>query len=284
MPIQSLRAHIEGARTHARLDDLSRTLWQGLDYNDEEAARQVQVLAETIQARKAAITAEAAGPMKPLGAALQERRSIFPPRRYQRSPDRAASQERRKKLAASGPMPPHLAMRFTVGQLAVLGIVADEVTAEDACTLCVDAIAARAGVSRRLAQTSLRLAEGDGLLRIRERPRKGQPHDTNSIVILNQDWRAWVQRRNRGATEGGGCRNVHPSDNPVKISDRKRLEPTPQRATEGEKAGRAGPDTKRFRVAVGVPWDAKAMHGPHAAVRQGGQAREVGARACQVRS
>src|ERR671913_889384 len=57
------------------------------------------------------------------------RRSISPERRSQKSPDRRRSIERRRRLASSGPMPPALAARFTVAELACLRIVADEVRA-----------------------------------------------------------------------------------------------------------------------------------------------------------
>ncbi|MCJ2068537.1 hypothetical protein MKK75_06915 [Methylobacterium sp. J-030] len=63
--------------------------------------------------------------------------------------------ERRRRLACSGPMPPALASRFTTGQLAVLRIVGDEMARNGACGLCIDAIAARAGVCRRLAQGAM---------------------------------------------------------------------------------------------------------------------------------
>ena len=51
-------------------------------------------------------------------------------------------------------MPPALACKFTTGELAVLRIVGDEVRASGLCGLCIDAIAARAGVCRRLAQSA----------------------------------------------------------------------------------------------------------------------------------
>src|SRR5215203_4740318 len=61
------------------------------------------------------------------------RRSVFPERRSQRSPDRRRSIERRRRLAASGPMPPALAARFTTGEQAILRIIADEVRDHDRC-------------------------------------------------------------------------------------------------------------------------------------------------------
>jgi len=70
-------------------------------------------------------------------------------------------------------MPPALACRFTTGELAVLRIVGDEVRAGGPCALCIDAIAARAGVCRRLAQNAIRQAARLGLLTIQERRRAG---------------------------------------------------------------------------------------------------------------
>jgi DNA invertase Pin-like site-specific DNA recombinase len=71
--------------------------------------------------------------------------SVYPPRRRRCvSPDRLASRDRRRRLAYSGPLPQALACQFTVGQLAVLRVVADEVRLRGLCVLPLGAIAARA--------------------------------------------------------------------------------------------------------------------------------------------
>ena len=118
----------------------------------------------------------------------------FAPRR-QRSPDRAKSRERRRGLGGSSPLPEPLARRYTEGQRAVLFIVGEEIAARGVCGLSIAEIAARAGVCHRHAQMTLRLAEGDGLLSIAERPRKGQKHQTNLVRVLSREWAAWLQRR-----------------------------------------------------------------------------------------
>ena len=62
------------------------------------------------------------------GPASTDRKRLwtaFPAHVEQRSPDRQASIERRRRLAASGPLPPAMAARFTVSELAVLRIVAN---------------------------------------------------------------------------------------------------------------------------------------------------------------
>lgn len=172
-----------------RLDQLARTIWQGNAagaISDDQAQR----LAETLEARRTIARAE----HKPVGLA-PGRLSIFPPRRVQRSPDRARSIERRRTLAASGPMPPTLACRFTTGELAVLRIVADESKQHGGCRLHLDAIAARAGVCRSTAQNALRQARLLGLLTVLERRRRGRPSLTNVVRIVSREWRLWLERK-----------------------------------------------------------------------------------------
>ena len=122
--------------------------------------------------------------------------TLFP---RNRSPDRQRSLERRRRLAASGPMPPQLAAKFTTGQLSVLRIVGDEVRARGRCTLFLDEVAARAGVCRRLAQAALRRAEGLGLLRIVERRLTAIVNDSNLVTIVSPEWLAWLRLKARSS-------------------------------------------------------------------------------------
>ena len=141
-----MAAAIDGARTLTRLDHLSRSIWQGLAAGavaDDDA----QALAERLHARRSVLRGE----IKPVGIP-PGRPSIFPPRRLQRAPKRPVAIARRRHLAASGPMPPALACKFTVSELAVLRIIGDEVRQHGHCDRCVDELAARAGVCRRMVQ------------------------------------------------------------------------------------------------------------------------------------
>lgn len=181
------------------LDQLARTLWQGHAVgaiDDDQAQR----LAELIEARRGPARAA----RKPVGIPLG-RNSIFPPRRVQRSPDRARSIERRRTLASSGPMPSQLACRFTTGELAVLRIVADAVRDNGQCVLPIDAIAARAGVCRRLAQNAIRQAAREGLVTVQERRREGRRNDLNVLRIVSAEWLTWIKR-------GGWVQKKHPTD------------------------------------------------------------------------
>src|SRR5215213_8343250 len=163
-----MAAAIDGARTLTRLDHLSRSIWQGLAagaVGDDDA----QSLAERLHARRSLIR----GDLQPVGIPAG-RPSLFPPRRLQKAPKRPVAIARRRHLAASGPMPPSLACRFTVSELAVLRIVGDEVRQHGHCARCVDEVAARAGVCRRMVrrrmvQNALREAARLGLLTVEER-------------------------------------------------------------------------------------------------------------------
>jgi hypothetical protein len=112
----------------------------------------------------------------------------------QRSPDRQRSLERRRRLAASGPMPPALACQFTTGELAVLRIVADEAKAHGGCRRCLDEIAARAGVCRTTAQNAIRAAKRLRLITVQERRLSAFRNDTNVIRIVSAEWLAWLAK------------------------------------------------------------------------------------------
>src|SRR3954465_5152039 len=183
-----MAAAIDGARTLTRLDHLSRSIWQGLAAGavaDDDA----QALAERLHARRSLIRGE----IKPVDVPAG-RPSIFPPRRLQRTPQRPAAIARRRHLAASGPMPPSMACRFTVSELAVLRIIGDEVRQHGLCDRCVDELAARAGVCRSLVKNAIRTAARLGLLTVEERRRAGRRNLPNVVRIVSREWLQWLTR------------------------------------------------------------------------------------------
>lgn len=219
---------IDGARTLAQMDELSRQIWQAHASGavDDVGA---QSLAERLHERRGSIRAGIVPVGVPAG-----RVSLFPPRRRPVSPDRIASRDRRRLLACSGPMPPTLASRFTTGELAVLRVVADEVAEKGVCGLCIDAIAARAGVCRRLAQNTIRLAEGDGLLTIQERRYQGRRSDPNLIRIISREWQSWMRRARGGQPKGGGCKSLHSTDKGVLTPGMNRPAEASKKLPEGQ--------------------------------------------------
>src|SRR3954471_24960812 len=211
---------IDGARTLTRLDHLSRSIWQGLAAGavaDDDA----QALAERLHAHRSVIR----GDLKPVGLP-PGRPSIFPPRRPQRARQRPVAIARRRHLAASGPMPPALACKFTVSELAVLRIIGDEVRQHGQCDRCVDELAARAGVCRRMVQNAIREAARLGLLTIEERRREGRRNLPNVIRIVSKEWTTWLTRRARSshppAERPWGAKRCTPRIGVIKISVRAR--------------------------------------------------------------
>src|SRR5688500_14153635 len=146
--MNDISAAITAARTGAQLDAIARDItsaWGKGTLADDEFSR----LYGLVHRRRADLREKPPGlPLQGGHGIAPPRRSIFPPRRPQKSPDRRRSIERRRRLAASGPMPPALASMFTTGELAVLRIVADEVREHGMCDYSIDEISARAGVCR----------------------------------------------------------------------------------------------------------------------------------------
>src|SRR3982751_4789192 len=203
-----MAAAIDGARTLTRLDHLSRSIWQGLAagaVGDDDA----HSLAERRRAGRSLIR----GDLKPVGLP-PGRPSLFPPRRPQRAPKRPVAIARRRHLAASGPMPPALACKFTVSELAVLRIIGDEVRQHGQCDRCVDEIAARAGVCRRMVQNAIREAARLGLLTIEERRRDGRRNLPNVVRIVSKEWASWLARGGWSSRPKAdpliGCKKMRP--------------------------------------------------------------------------
>jgi hypothetical protein len=200
-----VEAAIGGTKSLALLDGFSRDVWKAWAagmVGDDDAQR----LASLIEGRKAETRSTDTVRNRMPGVALRLGASFFPPkRRVQVSPDRAASMERRRRLAFSGPLPPALACTFTTGQLAALRIVADAVRAEGRCGLSLAEIAARAGIGLTTARNAIREASRDGLLTIQERRRHGRPNLPNVIRIISREWLTWISR-------GGGSKKAKPTD------------------------------------------------------------------------
>lgn len=195
---EQMASAINDARTLTRLDDLSKAIWQGWGANavtDDQA----QELASLIHARRLVVRGE----VKPVGIP-PGRPSIFPPRRLQRAPVRSVAIARRRHLAASGPMPPSLACKFTVGELAALRIVTDEVREKGHCDRSLGEIAARAGIGRTTAQNAIRAAAAMGLLTVQERRREGQKNLPNVVRIVSREWQQWIKRGGQQWIKRGG--------------------------------------------------------------------------------
>ncbi len=209
MFIDQLAAGIAGARRLDQVDHVARDLWRAYAAGLIPDA-ETEALSAALEARRTAIR----GGPAPIAARTLQRPSpsIFPPRRVQISPDRRKSIERRRQLAASGPMPPALAARFTTSELAALRIVADETAEKGACSLTLGEIAARAGTCRSVAQRALRAAAKAGMVIVEERRRRGQPNLPNVVRIVSPEWLAWLAKSPRSGERGRGFLLSAPTD------------------------------------------------------------------------
>src|SRR5215204_6728451 len=106
--------------------------------------------------------------------------------------------ERRRRWAASGALPPAIAARFTLAEVAVLAVVAAEHLKHGRCTLILDHIAALAGVGRSTVKRALRAAQGLGLVRIEERRLSAWRNAPNVVTIMSPEWSTWLRMRQRG--------------------------------------------------------------------------------------
>jgi putative SOS response-associated peptidase YedK len=91
-----------------------------------------------------------------------------------------------------------LACRFTLGEAAVLAVIAVEVRKHGRCTLHLNTIAALAGVCRTTAKNALREAAGLGFIRVTVRRLTAWRCDSNVVVILDGAWTAWLAMGRRG--------------------------------------------------------------------------------------
>jgi hypothetical protein len=199
MFIDELREAI-GKAPLSGLHELSTIIWKvhRAGHIDDATA---QGLAELANARRLVLGRG----LKPIGYAHRFRRA-----KPQRSPDKAASIDRRRHLAASCPMPPALAAGFTTGELAVLKIVADECQIKGFCDRSVAELAARAGVCETTVRNAIRAAELDhGMINVRQRPRPGAKNLTNIIRIIRAEWLDWLAKRGRRPAQPIGCKKVN---------------------------------------------------------------------------
>ena len=121
-----------------------------------------------------------------------------------------ASMERRRRWAASGRLPPGLAVRFTLAEQAVLALVAAEAVRRKDCRLSIENMAAVAGVCRSTVKNAIREACQLGLLTVEERQITGFRNDTNVVRVVSREWQAWLRLARQEAHSPRGGSIQHP--------------------------------------------------------------------------
>lgn len=181
MFVDELRRAAEAA-ARVELPALSAALWKAFGAGQITEADAAE-LSELIEARKAI-------PAVP---------RPIPARRGSRSRT-DESLQRRRRWAASGRLPPALAARFTVAELAVLAVVAAEATRHGRCSLAHGHLAAVAGVSVSSVKRAMKAARDLGLVEIEVRRVSAFRNDTNVVRVASRQWLSWL----RLACSGGG--------------------------------------------------------------------------------
>lgn len=190
-----LEQAVAAAKSRPDLDHISRLLWKG--YGEGLLTDSVaEAITAAIEARKLVF-----GSRRPLQLPNP---AMTAPKRP-RSANRQASLERRRKAAVSGLIPSRLAVHFTMGELAVLAVVAGEAKRRGLCEWPIDRVAALAGVCRTTAQNALRQAKKLNLLTVTERRYRGRASGFNTIRVKDALWLSWLRI-------GGGFKTLNTTD------------------------------------------------------------------------
>lgn len=177
------------AAPRCRLDDMARAVWSALA-GDQITEHDAERLSGAIEARRAEKASHIAAKPKQ------------PPRKPLEPLQRQAAIERRRRQAASGALPPSIAASFTVGEQAVLAVIARAARQQRGGPLqwFTDKIAALAGVSRSTARNAIRKARALGFLHVTEQRVTWWRNAANKITIAAAAWRSWLgwgQKPNR---------------------------------------------------------------------------------------
>jgi hypothetical protein len=175
------------------LDEQTRLLWQAFNEGSVTEA-EATFISMCVVHRRPLGRATAPGWAPRLRKLVGRVFSRFAPRQRQRSPDRKASRDRRRRLGGSSALPDQLRRHYTEGQRSVLCIVAGEVKHHGICDLPIDKMAAQAGVCRTTVQTTMHEARRLGHIKITERPQPGRKNLPNIVEVISPEWRAWIRR------------------------------------------------------------------------------------------
>jgi hypothetical protein len=178
---------IERAPFH-ELTDLASKLWKAYEAKELDDGT-AQRLYERIEARK-----QARKPRPDAEPPSSFRQIKIPRAPRQRSPDKARSIARRRRLARASPVPSEKVDIFTPCELAVIYIVVCEILLHGRCSLPIALIAARAGTCDTKVRDAIHKARAEGLFNMRERRRNGQKSQTNLIWIRSLPWGEWLRK------------------------------------------------------------------------------------------
>jgi hypothetical protein len=169
----------------AEIDEAVKEVW-GRHLAGDLTEGEAETLQEAAQARRTETW-----PKLPAAAKAAPR---VPARRPQRSPDKQASIERRRRLAKASPVPAEHVDRFTQGEHAVVTVIAGEIARAGACDKPLAWIAALAGTCKTVVRAAVKKGWECGLWHSKERRRRGQNSLTNLVRAISRSWAAFLRR------------------------------------------------------------------------------------------
>jgi hypothetical protein len=183
---EELSGRLLHAADGAQLDAVARLLWVQhgngylTDFEADELSKRIQALRGSPGGFVTAIGSAAASAVV---AAKRARRVKS-----------ADARDRMRSAAFGGWLPRTLAAMFTIGELAVLSVIAREVAARGFCDLHVGTIAYRAGVSVRTVRNARHLAVERGVITCHQRG-NSKNGLANVVRIVSREWLSWVAKR-----------------------------------------------------------------------------------------
>lgn len=187
-----LRCAVEAA-PRIKLPEIARLMWQAFALG-QITETEAEELSSRIEIRK--VVPRQHAPSKAVGSTARTDESL----------------ERRRRWAASGRLPPVLAAKFTMGEVAVLAVLAETVIRYGDCRRCIEQIAAIAGVCRSTVKNAVRQAETLGLVSVERRPQTAWRNLPNIVRIIAPEWQTWNRLTRRSPPRGRGVKSLTSSN------------------------------------------------------------------------
>jgi hypothetical protein len=172
--------------------DLTRSWLNGALAEDDYGR-----LREAVEARQT----ELRNQVNQVGVRVSAKGIVPRRRRIPRSPDRIASQQRRRDICQERWLPPNMASKGTPGEIAVLSVIVRQIFKHGVCSLSNAAIAAMAGVCETLVKNAKRFARLMGWIQIKpggkiwQGPGLGWKSKATRIWALGADLKLWISKR-----------------------------------------------------------------------------------------
>lgn len=125
--------------------------------------------------------------------AIPDREPYCPPKQIRPRVQRRPRIEARQRIVLCGLVPAKVAAGFTVGECAVLCVLAREHKRRGRCDLTIGEIAYWAQCCRTLVQNTLRQAARYGLIDIDRRRVAYNRNLPNVVTIVSRTWLAWLR-------------------------------------------------------------------------------------------